>query len=261
MRLFKHKEMLLLITLLALVMTFTPCLAQRGGRVGGGGGGVKHNTGGANIKSAPATRPTERSEITNRDRTVIDADRRTDVDINKDININRDIDIDRNIDVDVDVHGHGWDYYRDWDDDDNDAFWWATAGFVLGAAIARPPAYQTVVYANPTYYYNEGVYMVPQAGTTEVVIVPAPVGATIPSLPPGYVDVNSAGATYYYANGVFYRSANGKYVVIQAPSGVAVPMVPKDAKSVVVDGATYYEYNGVRYLPVLAQGQTVYVVQ
>ena len=84
----------------------------------------------------------------------------------------------------------------------------------------------------------------------------------ISSLPDGYVETADAnGNPYYYANGVFYRASGGKYIVAAAPQGAIVPMLPDGYQTVAAGDTTYYDYNGVRYLPMMADGQTVYVVQ
>jgi hypothetical protein len=110
------------------------------------------------------------------------------------------------------------------------------------------------------YYYYEGVYMQPQ-GEDQVVVVPAPTGAEISTLPSGAAEVTAGGVKYYYVNGVFYSQSGGKYVVVPAPAGAVVPMVPQDAQDVVVGEETFKEFNGVRYMPAMADGRTVYVVQ
>jgi hypothetical protein len=59
-----------------------------------------------------------------------------------------------------------------------------------------------IAVAGTTYFYGGGAFYIQQP--SGFVVVPAPLGITVPTLPPGATAVTVAGNLYYLANGVYY---------------------------------------------------------
>jgi len=120
-----------------------------------------------------------------------------------------------------------------------------------------PFGYVPTYVANQPFYYYGGSYYEPSG--SEYVVVPPPVGATVPEVPPGAETVWTAGQVFYYIDGAFYVQEPNGFRVVPPPLGVTVSVLPSDASSVMINGRVYYQSRGVYYLPAMQDGVTVYV--
>ena len=78
-----------------------------------------------------------------------------------------------------------------------------------------------------SFFYSDGMYYKPCPGG--YVIVPAPVGACVPTLPPACQTVVLNGSKYNYYDGVYYQQVPDGYTVV--PVGLA-KTIPVKAASV-----------------------------
>ena len=95
------------------------------------------------------------------------------------------------------------------------------AGVVVGTMLASPPAESTTVtVASTPYYYSDNAFYMPVMQGTEVVyeVVPAPVGAVIPTLPPDCTTRDISGVTHWICGESAYVQASGGYQVVAPPS-------------------------------------------
>lgn len=79
------------------------------------------------------------------------------------------------------------------------------------------------------YLYTAGMFY--RATQSGYVVVPAPMGAVVPTLPPGHAVVYMSGTPYYYYGNTYYAVAPNGYVVttpptLVMPNTVATPMAP-----------------------------------
>lgn len=89
----------------------------------------------------------------------------------------------------------------------------AVASAVVGATFDTIPAnHVRVVHAGRTYFINDGVYYVRNAGRYTVVKPVA--GVRITTLPSGYSTIRINGRNHYRFNNVTYRRVNNYYVVV-----------------------------------------------
>lgn len=123
----------------------------------------------------------------------------------------------------------------------------------------------TVVNSNnqkQQYQYDNGTYYqeTQQDGQTAYVVVPAPIGAKVPTLPSDNTQITVGSTVYYYYASTFYTQSGSDYVVVQPPVGATVSYVPDGYEKKEVNSIQYYVYNGIYYLPKSDNGDIVYVV-
>jgi hypothetical protein len=164
--------------------------------------------------------------------------------------------------------------------------------YSYGGAYYRPYVYRGVPHYYPVpvpyyAYYDHppvGATMLMVAGVTYLVTkegsyakqtttsngsvayqaVPAPAGATLPTLPPERVLVTVSGTTYYLHANTFYKrvpqGAQEQFVVVTAPAGVVfVSALPANFEVVQLN-TMYFAAGGKYYVPFLASdGKELYV--
>ncbi len=100
---------------------------------------------------------------------------------------------------------------------------------------------------NIQYYYNFGLFYVAFEGG--YIVVPAPLGYTIPNIPYDAETIQYRGKKYnYYAGTFFIENPNNTYTTIKPPLGISVMELPpncimmNDANGMVLYrfGKTYY---------------------
>ena len=111
--------------------------------------------------------------------------------------------------------------------------------------------------SNTQYHYDEGVYYAPTSGGYTV--VPAPVGATVPSLPAGSETVVVDGTTYYYYGGTYYQKTNS-YTVVPPTAGAVVEKLPEGGEEVKIGDITYVKVGETYYQPIQQNGKNMYEV-
>ncbi len=130
-------------------------------------------------------------------------------------------------------------------------------GFARGQRLSVLPAgYVSLVVNGAPYYYDDGIYYQPQAGSYEEVY--PPVGADVMEPPNGAIAIEAGNLTYYYAGGAFYVQQDNGFVIAPTPIGVIVPELPPGAVQVSVSGNAAYQFNGIYYQPVFVNGVTQY---
>jgi len=135
-------------------------------------------------------------------------------------------------------------------------YYWGPAFHPVGAFVAALAATAVIVsVANHQYRYDQGVWYVPSGGQYKV--VPAPVGATVPSLPPGAVAVG--GDQYFYA-GAFYQRTSRGYTVVAPQAGMVVDRLPPGGEEVTVGEQRYVRFGATYYQPIEQNGQPRYEV-
>jgi len=94
----------------------------------------------------------------------------------------------------------------------------------IGIRIRRIPLPNRpkIIINKRTYYYYYGTYYEDKAGSEEMIVVKAPIGAKIDALPEGYDTVEVNDITYYRFDGVHYKFiVNGDidtyFIVTKAP--------------------------------------------
>ena len=132
-------------------------------------------------------------------------------------------------------------------------------------ALAVTAIVVTVVNKNKQkqqYQYDNGTYYqeTTQDGQTAYVVVPAPIGAKVPTLPSGNNQITVGSTVYYYYASTFYTQSGSDYVVVQPPVGATVPYAPDGYEKQEVNGIQYYVINGIYYLPKSDNGDIVYEV-
>jgi len=75
--------------------------------------------------------------------------------------------------------------------------------------------------AGAEFLYTAGMFY--RSTPAGYVVVPAPMGAVVPTLPPGYTVVYMRGMPYYYYGNAYYAAAPNGYVVT-APPAIAAPI-------------------------------------
>ena len=149
------------------------------------------------------------------------------------------------------MHHHGWHH---------GLFWHPFGFFVTVMAVT---AIVVVASDHNNYHYDNGTYYKEgnQDGQKGYVVVPAPIGAKVPSLPEGYVPIDLDNKNYYYYAGAFYlKDTDGKYVVVQAPVGAVVTYMPDGYDSKTVNDVLYYVYDNIYYQPKSVNGDMSYEV-
>jgi hypothetical protein len=111
--------------------------------------------------------------------------------------------------------------------------------------------------SNQQYHYDQGVYYAPTSGGYTV--VPAPVGATVPSLPSGAETVVVDGTTYYYYGGTFYQKTSS-YTVVPPTAGAVVEKLPEGGEEVKIGDITYVKVGETYYQPIQQDGKNMYEV-
>ena len=139
-------------------------------------------------------------------------------------------------------------------------FWHPIGFFITAMAVTA-----IVVSAsdNHQYHYDNGTYYKEsdQDGQSGYVVVPAPIGAKVPSLPEGYDPIDLDNKTYYYYAGAFYlKDTDGKYVVVQAPVGAVISYMPDGYDTKYVNDVLYYVYDNIYYQPKSVGGEMSYEV-
>ena len=114
---------------------------------------------------------------------------------------------------------------------------------------------QQYQYDNGTYYQESQ-----QDGQTTYVVVPAPIGAKVPTLPDDSNPITVNSKTYYYYASTFYLADGTDYVVVQPPVGAVVPYAPDGAEKKTVNGIDYSVYSGIYYQAKSENGDIVYEV-
>ncbi len=123
----------------------------------------------------------------------------------------------------------------------------------LGTAIdILPGGFVSVTVGTGRYFYHDGIFY--RRYRRGYLVVPAPMGAVVPSPPPGYVTVMVERDPYAYSRGVFYTPWESRWRVVAAPPGAFVRVLPADAHGVRVSGVEYKEYAGVWYRPAIREG-------
>jgi hypothetical protein len=112
------------------------------------------------------------------------------------------------------------------------------------------------------YQYDNGTYYqeTQQDGQTAYVVVPAPIGAKVPTLPSDNTPITVGSTVYYYYASTFYTQSGSDYVVVQPPVGATVPYAPDGYEKKEVNSIQYYVINGIYYLPKSNNGDIVYEV-
>ena len=112
------------------------------------------------------------------------------------------------------------------------------------------------------YQYDNGTYYqeTQQDGQTAYVVVPAPIGAKVPTLPDDNSPITVGSKTYYYYASTFYLADGKDYVVVQPPVGAVVPYAPDGAEKKTVNGIDYSVYGGIYYQAKSDNGDIVYEV-
>ena len=129
-----------------------------------------------------------------------------------------------------------------------------------GFRSSEPPApsASTVETGGISYLYDQGIFWLVQGD--RYVVVPAPVGAVVPSLPRGAYPVPAAGGVLQYSFGTFYRRQEGACLVVAPPPGVVVSYIPDGYDRETVNGRTFYSFGPATYRPVFVQGILAYQV-
>ena len=132
-------------------------------------------------------------------------------------------------------------------------------------AVAITAIVVTVVNSNnqkQQYQYDNGTYYqeTQQDGQTAYVVVPAPIGAKVPTLPDDSSPITFGSNTYYYYASTFYLGDGSDYVVVQPPVGAVVPYAPDGAEQKTVNGIDYLVYGGIYYQAKSDNGDVVYEV-
>lgn len=136
---------------------------------------------------------------------------------------------------------------------------WHPIGFFLTTVAVTAVI---VSVANHNYYYDSGIYYEKrsQSGQSGYVVVPAPVGAVVPTLPEGYLSFQTGSDVYFYYSGTYYVQDTDQvhYVVMQPPVGAVVPYLPDGYETRQVGSILYYIYNGYYYQPKSVDGNIAY---
>ncbi len=142
------------------------------------------------------------------------------------------------------------------------AFWHPFGFFITTMAVTA-----IIISADDgeDYHYDQGTYYeetTDENGQKGYQAVPAPIGATVPTLVDGTVEVTLKDKKYYYYAGAFYfPAADGEqYTVVAAPVGAVIPYLPDGYKKEYHGDILYYAYGGIYYQPQSTSGEVSYAV-
>lgn len=111
-------------------------------------------------------------------------------------------------------------------------------------AIQTPPNIESDIQ----YYYGNGTFYVDYDGG--YIVVPAPIGYTVPSIPANSSRIKYKNTVYDYYGGTFFvRSPYNYYITVKAPLGISIPELPRNSiimndgngNIVYRQGNTYYQ--------------------
>ena len=156
--------------------------------------------------------------------------------------------------------GWGWGPHVFW----HPTHFWHPFGFFLATLATTAIIVSIADHDSSKVYYDNGTYYEQsnQSGQSGYVVVPAPIGARVPTLPDGNTEITVGSTDYYYYAGTFYVQDTDQvhYVVVQAPVGAVVPYLPDGNEKKKISDIQYYVYDGIYYQPKSSNGQVVYQV-
>ncbi|MBR5784039.1 MAG: hypothetical protein IKY43_02595 [Bacteroidales bacterium] len=110
------------------------------------------------------------------------------------------------------------------------------------------------------YYYNFGLFYMDYEGG--YIVVPAPIGYTVPNVPYDTQKIKYKNVIYnYYAGTFFLEQENGSYITVLPPLGISVSNLPPN--SIMMNdgnGAVFYRFGKTYYQPVNYYGYLWYQV-
>jgi hypothetical protein len=130
-------------------------------------------------------------------------------------------------------------------------FYFGPRFFPFGTFVVTLGAGAAVVGSgDASYYYDEGVWYLPDNDGYDV--VSAPVGATIVALPAGATAVTD---DVYYYGGVYYQRGSDGYTVVTPMAGTVVDNLPPGGEVVTLGDQTFVRFGDTYYQPISVDGQ------
>lgn len=120
--------------------------------------------------------------------------------------------------------------------------------------IATPPN----MASNTQYYYGEGLFYIYNQGG--YVVVPAPIGYTVPDIPYNARKVAYRNVTYYYYSGNFFiKNQNNYYTTVEPPVGLILSEIPRNSTMQNNgNGDILFRYGNTYYQPLYVYGMMYY---
>ena len=119
-----------------------------------------------------------------------------------------------------------------------------------GPCASLPRNYLSINVGGNGFYYSDGSYYRPCPGG--YVIVPAPVGACVPTIP-SYQTVVVGGASYYNYDGTYYQQAPNGYTVVPTALTKSIPVKAAPVQEVETSAVVNVPNHNGSYTPVTLQ--------